>query len=255
VSEERVAAPDEGRGARDAALVEASRAGDRSAFSDLVRLYTNAVRTIARERVDDPDSVDDVVQDTFLNAWKSIDHLREPREFRRWLNAIARNAATEVLRRRMRERPVSDREGGLAEVESLELGPEQCAELGDLTSLVRGCVFGLNVHDAVVVMMITAFGFSSADVGAAVGISGGAAKVTAHRVRRRLRGALGFVVLQRSKTSTCPAFLELCNSDQVAAIRHIESCPTCQDDASGEVQLFESETDDPDSFGPEGLDE
>jgi RNA polymerase sigma-70 factor (ECF subfamily) len=75
-----------------AALVDAARAGDRTAFGTLYELYGRMVHGVllgAGQR----DDVQDLVQDVFLRALRQLHTLREPAAFGGWLATLARNEA------------------------------------------------------------------------------------------------------------------------------------------------------------------
>ena len=87
--------------ARTAALAETIRAvaaGDEDAFARLYGDYSRMVHAILLGRVPRRD-VDDLVQDVFVSAYTRIRELREPAAFGGWLATIARNRATDYLRR------------------------------------------------------------------------------------------------------------------------------------------------------------
>lgn len=86
-------------GMTDQELVEASRAGDQGAFGELVRRYQRLVEAAAMGASGLRD-VDDVVQDTFVTAWRTLDRLRDDRALRAWLYGIARNLARKARRAR-----------------------------------------------------------------------------------------------------------------------------------------------------------
>jgi RNA polymerase sigma-70 factor (ECF subfamily) len=82
----------------EAALVLASQAGDRKAFEQLVRrtarlVFARLYLEIGRSR-----EAEDLVQETFLTAWRSIRQVTEPSGFRTWLLAIAKTVAIDAAR-------------------------------------------------------------------------------------------------------------------------------------------------------------
>src|SRR6059058_211266 len=84
-----------------AALAETIRAvaaGDQDAFARLHAGYVRMVHAILLGRIPRRD-VDDLVQDVFLIAYTRIRELRDPAAFGAWLGTIARNRATDYLRR------------------------------------------------------------------------------------------------------------------------------------------------------------
>src|SRR5476649_1559250 len=80
------------------ATIRAVAAGDEEAFARLHAGYVRMVHAILLGRVPRRD-VDDLVQDVFLTAFTRIRELRDPAAFGGWLAAIARNRATDHLRR------------------------------------------------------------------------------------------------------------------------------------------------------------
>ena len=83
---------------REAALVEAIRAGDREAFGRLYARYGRVVHGILLARVPYGE-VDDLVQDVFMTALRKIDTLRDAGSFGPWVAMIARNRAMDFHRR------------------------------------------------------------------------------------------------------------------------------------------------------------
>lgn len=83
----------------DIRAVKAAQRGDRQAFAELYRLFVRMVHGVLLARVPRAE-VDDLVQDVFLTAMDRLPMLREPAAFPGWLAAIARNRATDFLRRR-----------------------------------------------------------------------------------------------------------------------------------------------------------
>jgi RNA polymerase sigma factor (sigma-70 family) len=96
---------DDGRvpGENDDALVDRLRAGDAEAVRELYRQYAGAVLTVARAYVSDPGVAEDVVQQTFLNAWRAAGRLEPGRPVSPWLYQIARRCAVDAIRRDARQ--------------------------------------------------------------------------------------------------------------------------------------------------------
>jgi RNA polymerase sigma factor (sigma-70 family) len=89
--------------ATDAELLTASRRGERAAFGELIERYQPAVCAVTYSRTRDETLAEDVAQDTFLTAWRTLDRVREPHKLGAWLCGIARNLAGKARRRRERE--------------------------------------------------------------------------------------------------------------------------------------------------------
>jgi RNA polymerase sigma-70 factor, ECF subfamily len=81
-----------------AQLVRASQQGNRDAFGALYERFAAYVHAILLARLPSQDAPD-LVQDIFLSAFQRVRSLREPAAFAGWIATIARNRATDFLRR------------------------------------------------------------------------------------------------------------------------------------------------------------
>lgn len=83
------------------ALVMAASAGDLEAFNQLVLMYQHLAYQHAYWLLGDPDSAEDVTQDSFLKAFQALSSFRGS-SFRSWLLKIVTNSAYDILRRSQR---------------------------------------------------------------------------------------------------------------------------------------------------------
>lgn len=77
----------------DAELLARAGAGDRDAFGTLVERHQASVYRFARTVVTRPADAEDVLQQSFLAAWRGASRFRGESSVRTWLFTIARNAA------------------------------------------------------------------------------------------------------------------------------------------------------------------
>ena len=77
----------------DTHLVRSTLAGDRRSFEEIVRRYQTLVCSVAYSGTGDLALSEDVAQETFLTAWRTMGQLREPKSLRAWLCGIARRLA------------------------------------------------------------------------------------------------------------------------------------------------------------------
>ena len=85
--------------ANDDTLICRAQSGDEGAFVDLIRVYYPFVYAIVIRIVNNPHDAEDVVQDTFLNAYRGLAQYQEMAKFKNWLAEIARNRARSWLRK------------------------------------------------------------------------------------------------------------------------------------------------------------
>src|SRR5881409_2416812 len=86
----------------DAAAVSRARAGDADAFRLLVDRHSHAVFRVAYRMTGNEHDADDVVQETFLRAYRQIDKFEERANFGTCVHRIAVNCARDLLRSRGR---------------------------------------------------------------------------------------------------------------------------------------------------------
>ena len=85
--------------ASDDTLINRAQSGDEGAFVDLIRVYYPFVYAIVIRIVNDPHDAEEIVQDTFLNAYRGLAEYQEMAKFKNWLGEIARNRARSWLRK------------------------------------------------------------------------------------------------------------------------------------------------------------
>jgi len=86
----------------DTELMKRYAAGEEGAFQELVSQYKDSVYAFLRRFLNQPDLVDDVFQETFLQLYVSRDTFDLSRPLRPWLFTIAANKAKDALRRMQR---------------------------------------------------------------------------------------------------------------------------------------------------------
>jgi RNA polymerase sigma-70 factor, ECF subfamily len=84
----------------DADAVARARGGDSEAFRQLVERHSRSVYKVAYRVTGNPDDAEDVVQETFLKAYRQLDRFEERASFGTWLHRIAWNCSVDLLRAR-----------------------------------------------------------------------------------------------------------------------------------------------------------
>src|ERR1051326_6505569 len=84
----------------DAAAVALARDGDSEAFKGLVERHSRAVYRLAHRMTGNPQDAEDVVQETFLKAYRQLGRFESRANFGTWLHRIAVNCSIDVIRAR-----------------------------------------------------------------------------------------------------------------------------------------------------------
>jgi RNA polymerase sigma-70 factor (ECF subfamily) len=88
----------------DEELVLLAQKGDRPAFEELVRRTSRLVFARIYMETGDPHRAEDLVQETFLTAFRSLQQVKDPRGFRSWLFTVAQTVAIDSFRRDSRKK-------------------------------------------------------------------------------------------------------------------------------------------------------
>ena len=84
----------------DRAAVLRAKAGDRDAFREIVETHSRHVFALAFRMTGNEEDAEDVVQETFLKAYRGMARFEGTSEVSTWLHRIAANCAVDLLRRR-----------------------------------------------------------------------------------------------------------------------------------------------------------
>ncbi len=171
-------------------LVSRAQEGDTAAFDELVRLTYGDVYNLAIKLTGNEADANDVVQDTYVRAFRGLRRFRGDAAFSTWLYRIASNCASSLMSRRSRQRCDS-----LAEAdEFVETDPDQDPSLrAEASSLRQSLDRALEQlpHRLRAVMELRHLeDLSHREIAERLGISESATKVRIHRARNTLRRLL-----------------------------------------------------------------
>lgn len=183
----------------EATLIAQLRAGDEAAFEQVVRQYGGRLLAVARRIVGTEEDARDVVQDAFMNAFKSLDRFEGNAKLSTWLHRIAVNAALMKLRTRKRkpEQPIDsmlpgfNEEGHFEErFQSWEEPVDKALEREENRELVRRQIDALPDSYRTVLVLRDIEGLDTEETANMLGLSVNATKIRLHRARQALRTML-----------------------------------------------------------------
>lgn len=173
-------------------LLTMAMGGDVDAFNRLVVIHQNAVYGFAMSLTRQHAIADDVTQETFISAFRSISKMRGG-NFRAWLLRIARNKAYDHFRRQNRRRESSvddDAAPFLMTLTDSNPSPHAVAVNSELREALEHCVGGLSHEHREVIVLIDVQGQSYDDASVVCGVNIGTVKSRLNRARRRVRDCL-----------------------------------------------------------------
>jgi RNA polymerase sigma-70 factor (ECF subfamily) len=174
-------------------LVEEARKGGREAFAELVRRHERRVYGVVQRMVGDRSDADDLAQEVFMTAWRSIGSFRSGSSFYTWLYRIAVNASLGFLRKKGREKgrapfdetmSVPDRAAGAPP------STESAAAAGEIRDRAEEALRSLPPHFRSSFALVVGEGLSHRDAAKVLGCSENTVSWRMHKARRLLQARL-----------------------------------------------------------------
>ena len=188
----------------DAGFVARCRGGDTEAFAVLVRRYQKKMLNIAFRMIGDYDEACDVVQDSFLSAYRAIGKFRGDARFSTWLCGIVLNHSRNHLKgRSARSRheagslddPVESKNGPLMnEPRSREESIVERIEKRERHEKVQDCISSLDGEQREVLILRDIQGFTYEEIGGLLKLPEGTVKSRLFRARNALKEGLNRVL-------------------------------------------------------------
>jgi RNA polymerase sigma-70 factor (ECF subfamily) len=185
----------------DEAIVARVRAGEAALFELLMRRYNQRLYRTARSILHDETEAEDVLQETYLQAYAHLGEFEGRSRFSSWLTRIAINEALGRLRGRARlalvgssEEAVSvasEASGGRAGGQPSEVrGPEELVQGRELAGHLERAILSLPESARTVLMLRVVEGLSSAETAESLGVTEESVRVRLHRARALLQKTL-----------------------------------------------------------------
>jgi RNA polymerase sigma-70 factor (ECF subfamily) len=172
--------------ATDLELVAQARRGNRDAFGALVSRYLRPALAVAWEYAPTRDDAEDLVQDAFHRALRSLDRFDETRPFRPWFFTILRNVARNEVARHSRWTSVAVPD----ELPAGESDPEDEAHRAGLRERIQEGLDILPQMQRTCFRLCDIEGFDGTEVAEMLGLSAATVRTHRHRARATLRDAL-----------------------------------------------------------------
>jgi RNA polymerase sigma-70 factor (ECF subfamily) len=185
-------------GGPEAAFVARLRRGDGAAFEELVRAHTGRLLAVTRRLLSNEEDARDVVQDTFVSAFRSLDRFDQQSALGTWLHRIAVNGALTKLRSRRRrpERPIEELlpafldDGHRARPGPAWPEPSAALQREETRAAVRRHIEELPEDFRVVLLLRDIEELDTDETARLLGLTPGAVKTRLHRARQALRALL-----------------------------------------------------------------
>ena len=185
----------------DRDLVVRARAGEQEAFAEIVRGYQRRVYGVAMKMTRRHEVADDVAQDTFIRAYRSLDRFELGRPLGPWLVKIAVNLSINYLNgptKREQSMYTEDRPDGPwepqvhedASREPLESNPARSLMSAEFAAALGRALEKLSPEHRAVFMLKVDEGMRYAEIATTLGISRGTVMSRLFRARAKLKNLL-----------------------------------------------------------------
>ena len=171
-------------------LVRRAQTGDRGAFEELVRRHADRLYAVVLRFVADREAAEEVIQETFLRAWRGIGRFEHRARFFTWLYRIGINEAKRRGEREPASRTVSLDEEPILEAPDWSQAPEARAEQSDLRRVLEESIRALPIEYRAPVILRDVEGLSTEEAAEVMELSEAAFKSRLHRARLVLRHTL-----------------------------------------------------------------
>jgi RNA polymerase sigma-70 factor (ECF subfamily) len=166
---------------------------DAAVFTRIFDQHRHAVHAYFLGRVADPELARDLLQETFLRAWRRLSEIGPLPEGqqRAWLFTVARNLAIDSYRAgAARQAAEAALRQDAATRPATVAGPHQHAELGERLAQLDAAIRGLPEDQHVTLSMATVGGLTSREIGEALGEPAGTVRYRLSLARKQLAAAL-----------------------------------------------------------------
>lgn len=178
-------------------LVAALQAGEQSAYAELVERHSPTIYNLALRMMNDREEAEEVLQETFLSAFRAVGRFEGRSQLGTWLYRIAYNAALMRLRKRQLpttsiDEPLQNEEGDLIPRQLVDwtARPEEILLTGELRGVLDAAAAALPETLRGVFTLRDIEGLSTAETAEALGLTKTNVKVRLHRARLALRERL-----------------------------------------------------------------
>lgn len=177
-------------------LVARAKAGDQSAFEQLVLDNQNKIYSLAFRMVNDREEAADLAQEAFLKTWQGLPAFQGDSSFSTWVYRLASNVCIDFLRKQKRRREVEpalsldDEESGWTEPADWDQDPQRHLERTERSRAVDRGLKALPDHHRQVLVLRELSGLSYQEIGQALDLDMGTVKSRIARARLALRKIL-----------------------------------------------------------------
>lgn len=167
-------------------LIRKAAAGDRLAFRQLVLDNSHAMFRLAWRLTCDEGAAEDIVQESFIKAWRKIGDFRMQSSFRSWLHRITVNTAMDYLRKQANRKQFEAEESGWEQDRHGSPAPRYDLQI-DIRSQTQAAMMNLSETERTALMLRHFEGHSIHEIAQIMDLTAGACKQAIFRAVKKMR--------------------------------------------------------------------
>ena len=175
----------------DIELIKQVLAGNQGAYAELVRQHQRFVFTLALRFTKNREDAEEVAQDCFVKAYRSLNNFQQTSKFSTWLYTIVYTTSMTFLRKKKLDTDSIDSEESLIQLQNhpSDFRADQVEQKSKFAYLDLA-ISQLLPDDAAIITLFYKGEQSLEEVGKAMGMETNTVKVKLHRARHRLKEKL-----------------------------------------------------------------
>lgn len=175
----------------DAAAVAEARSGNQEAFKVLVDRHSRTLYRLAYRMTGKAEDAEDVVQETFIRAFRQLSRFEARSNVSTWLYRIAFNCAVDFLRSRPRRESATE-DDALERLAPAATGPtmDDLVYAGQIGERMQVALGGLSEKERAAFLMRHYHGCSIEEIGSTLGMKTNATKHSIFRAVKKMRVAM-----------------------------------------------------------------
>jgi RNA polymerase sigma factor (sigma-70 family) len=175
-------------GLNDSEIISNVLSGDHQAYAGLVNRYQNYVFTLVLRMIKSREDAEEVAQDVFIKAYRSLSSFRGDARFSTWLYTIVHTTCITFLRKKKLDIQSLDNEKVFEAAENHDSGfKANLVEQKSRTAMVNQAITLLSPDDAQIITLFYKGEQSLEEIALVLGLETNTAKVRLHRARARLK--------------------------------------------------------------------
>ena len=175
-------------GLTDTELIRRILQGEQAFFAQLVERYKNYVFTLVLRFTDSREDAEEISQDVFVKAYRSLADFRGESKFSTWLYTVVRTSSITFLRKKKLDTTSLDNERTFLQLENRESGfNANTMEQKSRHAMVNAAIRLLSPDDGQIITLFYKGEQSLEEIGRIMGMEPNTVKVRLHRARNRLR--------------------------------------------------------------------